>query len=141
MLMILSLTHSPSLPLFLSLSVSLSPCLSLPPSLYWPVRGVESLISYHNVCAGSNSRNNPAGRVKRLCGSRPLCLSFTLLSFTNTSNTISHSFPLFSLCLSFCLTHPFSFLSLTLSLCFPPAVYCASLSLSLLGVSPVSSLR
>lgn len=72
--------------------------LPLSVSLCWPVKGVKRLVSYHNVCAGSNSRNQPAERVDRLCGSRPplLCLSLALfLSFTNTCNAISCCFDSF----------------------------------------------
>lgn len=34
--------------------------LPLSVSLCWPVKGVKRLVSYHNVCAGRNSRNQPA---------------------------------------------------------------------------------
>lgn len=118
------------------------PSLSL--SLCWPVRGVKSLVSYHNVCAGSNSRNHPAGRVKRLCGSRPpppLSQSCALSLFHfNTSNAISHSFHSFSLSPSFYLTHQCSVLSHfhCLSCCVSFSCF-VFVSFSFRRVSPVGS--
>lgn len=79
--------------MILSLFLSLSCSLCLFSCLHWPLRGVESLISYHNVCAGRNSRNHPANRVKRLCGSRPLrTLSLSLTSVTPLHTLFSLTF-------------------------------------------------
>lgn len=74
-LMILSLFH----PISFSLSLSLSPRLSA--GLF-----EESLISYYNVWAGSDSRDHPAGRVKWITPPfQPIALSLFLTLFLLSS--------------------------------------------------------